>query len=454
MGLTRKILLTIFLLFLGGCVVYHPKPLDLQARLPMEIPRLSVDPATLHLPHLAPHTFDPQDGLDSTEVAILAVVNNPGLRAARDAVGVARAQAFAAGLLPDPQLSAGLDFPTNSVAGSTSTAYSLGLNYDLNALLTRNIARGAARAEARKADLYLLWKEWQVASRARLLFARNLEQHRLMEALREYRKLLASRYDRIRQALTEGNTTLEAADADLAALQDVERRINDLERTATKNRHELGQLLGLSPEVNLRLVGAVDLPPLDEARIKALLPELARRRPDLLALQAGYHSQDLRYRQAILEQFPALNVGLTRASDTSNVHTLGVGITLSLPLFNRNRGHIAVEKATRRQLYDEFETRLTSALATISELLADQRLLVAQLARVEKILPPLDEAANRAREAFQAGDIDELTYVTLEGSRINKRIEAIKLEQSALEQRIGLQALLGSDLPLQQEKTP
>jgi hypothetical protein len=203
LGLTRKILLTICLLFLGGCVAYHPKPLDLQARLPTEIPRLSVDPATLHLPHLPPHTFDPRDGLDSTEVAILAVVNNPGLRADRDAVGVARAQAFAAGLLPDPQLSAGLDFPTNSVAGSTSTAYSLGLNYDLNALLTRNIARGAARAEARKADLDLLWKEWQTASRARLLFARSLEQHRLMEVLREYRKLLASRYDRIRQALRE-----------------------------------------------------------------------------------------------------------------------------------------------------------------------------------------------------------------------------------------------------------
>jgi outer membrane protein TolC len=312
LNLSRKLFLTICLVALGGCVAYHPKPLDLQARLPSEIPRLTVDPATLHLPHLAPHRFDPSDGLDNTEIAVLAVVNNPELRAARDAVGVARAQAFAAGLLPDPQLGASLDFPTNSLPGSTFTGYSFGLNYDLNALLTRDVAQSAALAGARKADLDLLWKEWQVASRSRLLFARTREQDLLMSVLQGYRKLLASRYDRVRQALNEGNATLGAADADLAALQDVERQINDLEREKNKNRHELDQLLGLSPQVQLRLVGGVDLSPVDEARVKALIPGLARRRPDLLALQAGYRSQDLRYRQAILEQFPALNVGLNR----------------------------------------------------------------------------------------------------------------------------------------------
>ncbi len=454
LGIFRKFILLFCLGSLAGCSVYHPKPLDLQAALPTEVPHLTIDLSSLHIPHLAPHTFDPRDGLDGIEVATLAVVNNPELRAARGVVGVARAQAFAAGLLPDPQLGASLDFPTNSLPGSTFTGYSFGLNYDLNALLTRNLARRAGWAEAQKADLDLLWQEWQVANRARLLFARNLEQDRLMTVLRRYRKLLASRYDRIRQALNEGNTTLGAADADLAALQDVERQLNDLERERSKNRHELNQLLGLSPQVRLRLVGSVELPPLDEEGVKALLPSLVRRRPDLLALQAGYRSQDLRYRKAILEQFPALNVGLTRSSDTSNVHTLGVGITLSLPLFNRNQGKIAVEKATRKQLYDEFETRLVTARATISELLADQRLLEAQVARIKKVLPILEEAAKKAREAFETGDVDEMTYVTLQSSLVNKRIGAIKLEQSVLEQRIGLQTLLGSELPLRQEKTP
>ncbi len=449
-----KVIFTFFIAGLAGCVAYQPKPLDLQATLPNEVPHLTVDPATLPMTHLAPHRFNPEDGLDSTEVAILAVVNNPELKLSRDEAGIARAQAFTAGLLPDPQLGANLDFPTNSVPGSTATGTSFGLNYDLEALLTRPVAQSAAQAQVRKADLNLLWQEWQTASQARLLFVRNLEQDRLLQVLEPYRHLLAARYAHVQEALQEGNVTLGQADADLAALQDVERKINDLQREISKNRHELNQLLGLSPEVHLRLVGGVELPPLDTARVQDLLPEIARRRPDLLALQAGYRSQDLRYRQAIIEQFPALNVGLTRASDTSNVHTLGVGITLSLPLFNRNRGNIAIEKATRRHLYDEFETRLVKARATIEQILADQRLLEAQVDQVRTSLPGLQKAAEEAETAFAAVDINELTYVTLRGSLVNRRIELIKLEQSALEQRVGLQTLLGSELPVHREKTP
>ena len=48
---------------------------------------------------------------------MLAVANNPDLRVARDDAGVARAQAFAAGLLPDPQISLSADHPAGNVAG-------------------------------------------------------------------------------------------------------------------------------------------------------------------------------------------------------------------------------------------------------------------------------------------------------------------------------------------------
>ena len=65
------------------------------------------------LPELAVHPFNPDDGLDMTEVAILAVINNPDLKVARDERGLARAQLMAAGILPNPQLTAGLDSPLN-----------------------------------------------------------------------------------------------------------------------------------------------------------------------------------------------------------------------------------------------------------------------------------------------------------------------------------------------------
>ncbi len=48
--------------------------------------------------------------LTPDELAILAVLANPDLKAARAKAKVSSAQAFAAGLLPDPSLNLGYDF--------------------------------------------------------------------------------------------------------------------------------------------------------------------------------------------------------------------------------------------------------------------------------------------------------------------------------------------------------
>jgi outer membrane protein TolC len=431
-----------------GCAVYSRKPLPDEPSLSRHISHIMVNPAEMPLPELAAHRFDPVDGLDMTEVAMLAVANNPDLKLARDDCGIARAQAFAAGLLPDPQLSYSLDFPTGNVPGSNYTAYSLGLNYDILSLFTRSIAKRAAAADSRKTDLTLLWQEWQVVAQSRLFFIRNLEQARLMKVLEENRDLLAGRYEHAEKALDAGNLTLDTVSSDLAALQDTKRQISELSRKVNQNRFDLNQLVGVAPDVSLRLVGDAAIPPLDDRKIKQLLPNLGKRRPDLLALKAGYESQDLKFRKAVLEQFPALNIGITRARDTSDVNTLGFGITMNIPLFNRNRGNVAIDKATRERLYDEYQVRLNRAYGDIEQLLADQRLTERQLAEAKEGLSLLNEAAANADAAYKAGNIDETSYLNLRLALANKHIEEIGLEQLILEQRVALQTLIGGELPV------
>jgi outer membrane protein TolC len=447
-SLCRNILTILVVLVLAGCAVYSPKPLPAGPSFSRDISHVSINSAEMTLPGLAAHRFDPSNGLDMTEVAMLAVVNNPELKLARDDCGIARAQAFAAGLLPDPQLSASLDIPTNKIAGSNYTAYGLGLNYDIFSLFIRSIAKRAAAAESRKTDLTLLWQEWQVTAQARLFFIRNLEQVRLMKVLEENRYLLADRYEHAAKALEEGNLTLDAASSDLAALQDAKRQISDLSRKVYQNRFDLNQLVGVDPGMKLHLVGDASLPPLDDLKIKEILPHLAERRPDLLALKAGYGSQDLKFRKAVLEQFPALNIGIARARDTSDVNTIGFGITMNIPLFNRNRGNVAIEKATRKRLYDEYQMRLNRAYGDIEQLLADQRLTERQLSEAKEGLSLLTEAAANAEAAYKEGDIDVTSYLNLRLALANKRIEEIGLEQLILEQRVALQTLIGGELPL------
>jgi hypothetical protein len=136
---------------LSGCASYAPLPLGVGSGA-VSVAQLTAPAAGMPISNLATHRFDLSDGLDVTEVATLAVANSSELKLKRDELGIARAQAFAAGLLPDPQLSFSNDFPKGSGNGVTS-AFGLGLSEDITALLTRSSRKAAARSQADQVNL-------------------------------------------------------------------------------------------------------------------------------------------------------------------------------------------------------------------------------------------------------------------------------------------------------------
>lgn len=428
---------------LAACTVYQPKPLSMPQALPKDTAHLLIDTAKVRLPTLASHRFDPSDGLDITEVAMLAVANNPQLKINRDDVGIARAQAFAAGLLPDPQLALNRDTPTSGGSDLTS-AFGMGLTFDVNALLSHSAVKGSADATLRQADMNLLWQEWQVVAQARLLFVRNLQQQKLLAILQQQNALLTSRNERIQHAFDRGDVTVDVKNADLAAWYTLQTSINELTRQITKNRFELNALLGLAPEAQLELTGDSPLLVLDTQKIQNNFASMIERRPDLLALKAGYESQEQKFRQAVLAQFPVLSVGLTRARDTSNIYTSGIGITLSLPIFNRNHGNIAIEQASRLKLFDEYQLRINTANSEIQVILQDQQLLNQQLASARSGVLTLEKAASQAQDALNKGIIDLLSYTNIRSAWLSKQVEVNAIEQLLLEQQVAIQTLIGS----------
>lgn len=443
----KAIVLGAFGLLLSGCSTYTASPLPTRSDAAGDLAALRVAPITLAPEGWPAHRFDPSDGIDSIEVATLAVANNPDLRAARSALGVRRAQAFAAGLLPDPQLSLSRDFPFASTPGLTS-AFSLGLGFDLSSLWTRPAAERAAQAESSGARLTLLWQEWQVIGQARLLCSRALAAERAEALLREQRVALNERFVRAERALARGDMTIDAEAAYRAALDDVDRQLSTLRRTRDQGLEDLNALLGLRAGTRLPLVeGPQAGAPVDAEAVAARLRELPQRRPDLLALQAGYAAQDQRLRQSILAQFPALNLGLTRSRDTAGLQTRGFTIGLTLPVFNRNRGNIAIASATREKLRAEYQARLDTAHSEIERILLGLPAQTERLAQLDAGLRFLVPAAQTAQRDFKADAIDVLTYTSLQATVLAKRQEAAALRQSITEQRLALQGLLGGPLP-------
>ena len=441
--MAQRFVSTIFCLALAGCATYRPLPLGPVPELPGNPGLIQVDTRSLPFAALAAHPFDPSDGLDEIEVATLAVVNNPDLKLARADRAVSRAQAFAAGLLPDPQLALAGDLSSSAGGPGATRAFSFGLSYDVGALVSHAAGQRAAQAEVRKTDLALLWQEWQVVSQARLAFVRLTYGRRLLAVLDENRKLFADRAVRTELAQQRGLLTSDAVLPNLTALLDIDKQIHDLQHVQSQTAHDLNTLLGLDARFELRLQDGTPDTFADEGAADAALADLPRRRPDLRALVAGYAAQDQRYRAALLAQFPALNVGLTRSRDNSNVYSNSLGISLSLPLLNRNRGNIAIEQATRQKLHDEYRVRVQGARNEIRAILDQQRLDRRQLESVDTALARLEPVIRNSELAGRAGLVDALAYANARAALLAKEAERIALRQQIAEQRVALQTLLG-----------
>lgn len=429
------------LTLLHACTSYEPLPPATAPTPAPDVSRIAVDVNQLRLPILDKHVFDPSDGLDMTEVAMLAVANNPDLKVARVQRNVADAQLFAAGLLPDPLLSLGVDHPTNG-GPQNPTAFDVGLGYTVRDLVTRPAAVASAKAAQRQVDLELLWREWQVAQQARLLFLRRAAWEARRALLRQYVQRFADRYAMVEQAIGQGQLTRQQGAVLFAAMLNAREQLNEIEQQDLEVQQALNALLGLAPDAILALVGPHKPRALSGAEVQAQLAQLNERRPDLLALQAGYQSQEQRYRQAVLAQFPELVVGVKRARDTDGIYTTGVGITLALPFLNRNRGPITVEKAVREQLHAEYQARLDGASAAVEELLAQQSLVTRQYTALQPHLHALQQAMDNARNAYDSGRLDVLTYTKLQADWLAREQQRLALEQSLAELELGVETLL------------
>ncbi|MDA3920111.1 MAG: TolC family protein [Salinisphaera sp.] len=428
-------------LVLSACATYHAKPLP-QSPDWSSAKRLTLPVRQLQVPALKPHPFNAAKGLDMTDVVTLAVVNNPDLKAQRAQAGVAAAQLLVAGLLPNPQISVSFLHPTGGPP-PIGNGYSLGLTEDLTALISRGAKRASARAHAKQVNMNILWQEWQVAQRARQLYIRARSEASLDTLLVTQQKLYAANYRREQKALGQGNLTLSTTSADLVLLVNANTQLRQLQRQHNSTWHALDALLDLQPDTKPRLAGPVGPVPFSQAQFKLAVARLPKRRPDLIALQAGYQSQEASVREAILKQFPTLSIGPSGGTDTGKVTTIGIGANLSLPLFNQNQGQIAVARATRAVLRQTYQARLDQAVNQAHKTWREIQIMQRQLQQLEDRLPALKQTTDAAQRAFAHGNMSAGTFINLRSSLLSKQVEAIRLKASLAQTQAALETLLG-----------
>jgi len=427
---------------LAACQSYHPdppRPVSAVLAAP-DLAVLSTDAARINRPYLTPQPIDLSQPLTPNALAIIAVIENPDLKALRTKNGVTDAQAFAALLLPDPQISANFDKVLSGPDELNAFGGSIGI--DINAIRTAKVVRQSGDAQKRQVRLDLAWAEWQTAGQARLQAERIISLEEQLGLARASAQFAQQQFDVVAAAAVRGDMPGGELDARRQAALDASDKLRTAENDLTTARGELNRLLGLPPEVKLQLVAAPEPQATPEA---AKLVDLALdRRLDLAALRAGYDSAEAEVHKAVLEQFPSLSLSFNYARDTADNRTFGPAVGFTLPLWNRNRGAIKTATTTREQLKAEYEARQFQTRAEITAAVEGLANAHRQSEALQAQLPELERYASAASRAARNGDLAPATAAAADQALRDRKLTLLQLRQQVAEQTIALELLTGS----------
>ena len=431
-------------LSLAGCATYHSEPLPVAGGSDLSLASIQAvlarEAGVIDRPYLTPTGIDLSKPLDQNAIAVIAVVANPDLKAMRVRAGISNAQVFAARLIPDPTFSIGAAKVVSGPDPFLDLASALG--QDVNALRTRGARIAIARSQAEQVRLDLAWAEWQTAGQARIQMVRIEGLEHALDLAQTSAKVAISLLDRTLRAAGRGDLSPDQLQGTRLAAFNAQQQVRIGQRDLTVARYELIRLLGLPPGTNLTLA-AVPLPA-SPPQADTLFTLALRERSDLRALQAGYSSQEASVRLAVLNQFPTLSLTVNANRDSAGNHLLGPAVDFTLPLWNRNRGGIAVERATRAALRAEYDTRIFQTRAQIAAAVTEINVARSQREAVLKGLPVLHTFAEATARAAKRGDLAPATAQTAAQSLRDQQILLTQTTQDLQEQTIALELLTGT----------
>lgn len=374
----------------------------------------------------------PPKAWDLQRLSVIGLYFSPEVQAARARLEEAEAAIVTAGARPNPvfDLSPGVPSP-----------YLLTLDFavPLETRGKRGYRLRSARNLNEAAQLDLADTAWKVHSAVRralldhLLAARSLDLFHSEEQVRnEQVKLLQERF-------VVGDIPRPELDLARIELSKTHLAIRAAEGQVGETKVALAAAMGL-PASALEATSFdwadLDSPPsaqsfsLQEIRREAVLDRL-----DIRRALAQYAAAENDLQLEIAKQYPDVQIGPGYTyEERDNFFTLGLSITL--PIFNRNRGPIAEAEAKRREAAATFVQKQAQVMGDSERALATYSAALNELAEADQSLRQLQDTQLRMTQlAVQIGEEDRLTLngMQLENAAVARaRLDALGRAQIAL----------------------
>jgi outer membrane protein, heavy metal efflux system len=403
-----------------------------------------------------------QDGLSVERLIESASSRRADLLAARQRLAIAEGRLVQAGLRPNPVFETEYGSP-RFLAGETEYDFSVGLSQTFELGGKRGKRRAVAELELQQVRAEIAALERQIAFEVRRKYTRALAAARQLDVVE---RLLAADVELVRVTearLNEGDVApialnLVQVESDRLRVQRIEAR-NELETELL----EIRSLIGIEVSEPMRLAPQNDRPPRLELGLNELIETALRDRADLQAAKLGERigaarinlaraqgvpdvTPSVRYsRSRTFIDLPA-SAGGERVNSRDNELTFGVSI--GLPIFNRNQGGIASAsgeqiQAVRNREFLEATIRRDVAIAYSQYRAAAEKLVL----YATQIMPRAEANLQTVRAAYNTGEFS-IFEVVAEQRRLTENVtgynQVLEEYYSAL---AALEAAVGKPLP-------
>lgn len=359
--------------------------------------------------------------LSLNEAIELAIAANPGLRSARQDIGIAEAAQIQAGLMPNPELALlreGMDKGTRTQTVQISQRLELGGKRAARVAL----AEGERRVAAQDLAITLADLRGNVTSayfdaltaQERLDLAQaslQLAQKATQAATRRVAAGRISPVEQSRSQVAEAGVRLEVAQA-----------VSELGLARQRLSAQWAATNVLQRPLEKAPAEAPPLPPLDTLR------QQLEESPQLRRAHGVIEREQARVRLERAQRVPDVSVTLgNKRDDEIGRNQAVVGLSIPLPLFNRNQGgELAalrqVEKA--RSDFDGERIRITQAL---SEAYQRAELAQAEVVSITRdILPAAQGAYEASVTGFELGKFSFLDVIDAQRTLFQARAQYLR----------------------------
>lgn len=422
---------------LVGCAArrYQPEPIAVAASASKFQARSLQDPALRqfmekNLRHQVtpwPHTT-----WDLATLSLAALYFNPTVQAARARVAEAEAAIVTAGARPNPSL---------SIAPGIPSPYLLNLDVALP-IETRGKRRyriQVARSLEQAARFDLADSAWKVRSGVRNALLNYFLTSRSLELLRSEDQVRGEQIVMLEQRFAVGE--IPRPEVDLARIEHSKTHlaISTAEGQLAEAKAAVAASVGIATATLKGLDFSwadLDSPPSAES----LSPEKIQQdavlnRLDVRRSLARYAAAEADLHLEISKQYPDLQIGPGYTYEERN-NFFTIGLSTTLPLFNRNQGPIAEAEARRKEAAGAFLGKQAQVIAESERALALYSAALKELAEADQSLRKLQDAQlQMMQQRVRLGEEDRLSLngVQIQSSVLARtRLDALRDAQTAL----------------------